>query len=218
MGIFAASSRSSANLIKILLPIKARLISEQNNYIKNIRLGISNIPNNLLKSSLIPDTLKTDVVHVAYFISDTDKFSNKGIILDYGSYEYINDEKLAFEYKEEGGLRYGYISYDSFLKDSGKAAMINLDLSKSAPIRFNYLIDELKKNNSWKKDDYSSIAHNCQHFAIEVIKILKPRFNPIGILPGENANLIEGRSPEEIIPNNILKVLKEISNNTNSSN
>lgn len=32
----------------------------------------------------------------------------------------------------------------------------------------------------------------------------------MGILPGENPYLIEGRSPEEIIPNNILKVLKEI--------
>ena len=47
MGIFAASSRSSANLIKILLPIKARKITEQNNLIKRVTLGISIISNEI---------------------------------------------------------------------------------------------------------------------------------------------------------------------------
>ena len=100
MGIFAASSRSSANLIKILLPIKARKITEQNNLIKRVTLGISNISNDINKSSIIPNIMKKEVVHVAFFIQDQDGFSNKGIILDYGSYEYIDDEKLVFEYKE----------------------------------------------------------------------------------------------------------------------
>ena len=50
-------------------------------------------------------------------------FQNIGIILDYGSYEYVEDERLAFEYKEEGGLRFGYIEYQQFIKDSGKAAI-----------------------------------------------------------------------------------------------
>ncbi len=210
MGIFAASSRSSANLIKILLPIKARKITEQNNLIKRVTLGISNISNDINKSSIIPNIMKKEVVHVAFFIQDQDGFSNKGIILDYGSYEYINDEKLVFEYKEEGGLRFGYIEYQAFMSDSGKAAMVNLDITKSPPVRFNYLIDTLKENGNWRQKDYSSTSHNCQDFAIEVIKIIKPKFTPIGIMPGENANLIEGKTPEDIIPKGILETLKGI--------
>jgi len=210
MGIFAASSRSSANLIKILLPIKARKITEQNNLIKRVTLGISNISNDINKSSIIPNIMKKEVVHVAFFIQDQDGFSNKGIILDYGSYEYINDEKLVFEYKEEGGLRFGYIEYQAFMSDSGKAAMVNLDITKSPPVRFNYLIDKLKENGNWRQKDYSSTSHNCQDFAIEVIKIIKPKFTPIGIMPGENSSLIEGKTPEDIIPKGILETLKGI--------
>ena len=210
MGIIAASSRSSANLIKILLPIKARKITEQNNLIKRVTLGISNISNNVNTSIFIPNVLKKEVVHVAFFIQDKDGFSNKGIILDYGSYEYIDDEKLVFEYKEEGGLRFGYIEYQAFMSDSGKAAMVNLDITKSPPVRFNYLIDTLKKNGNWRQKDYSSTSNNCQDFAIEVIKIIKPKFTPIGILPGENPSLIEGKTPEEIIPKKILEAFQSI--------
>ena len=202
--IFAASSRSSANLIKILLP-GARKIAEQNNFIKRVTLGISTISQDIKESFLLPNMVKTKVVHVAFFIQDKDGFTNTGIILDYGSYEYVNSEKLIFEYKEEGGLRYGYIDYQAFMKDSGKAAMVNLDISKSAPVRFNYLIDKLKEKGNWRLKDYSSSSHNSQDFAIEVIKILKPKFNVLGITPGENPKLIEGKTVEEIIPNGILK-------------
>lgn len=208
--LFAASSRSSANLIKILVPIKARKITEQNNFIKRLTLGISRISNDISDSSFILNSIKTEVVHVAFFIQVQEGFSNKGIILDYGQYEYINDERLVFEYNEGGGLRFGYIGYQNFMADSGKIAMVNLYISKSAPVRFNYLIDKLKKHGYWREQDYSSISHNCQHFAIEVIKILKPKFDPIGIMPGENSKLIEGKSPEEIIPKEILKTLKNI--------
>ena len=210
MGIFAASSRSSANLVKILLPIKARKITEQNNFIKRVTLGISRISNDINNISIVPNFIKAEVVHVAFFLQDQDGFSNNGILLDYGQYEYIENEKLVFEYEEDGGLRFGYINYQSFMSDSGKAAMVNLDISKSPPVRFNYLIDTLKKNGSWREKDYSATSHNCQDFAIEVIKILKPKFAPIGIMPGENASLIEGRTPEDIIPKGILKQLKNI--------
>ena len=205
MGILS----SSANLIKKLLPTTtARKIKERNNLIKRVSLGISNISNYVNKSSIIPNVVKKEVVHVAFFIQDQDGFSNKGIILDYGKYEYINDEKLVFEYKEEGGLRFGYIEYQAFMSDS--VAIVNLDITKSPPIRFNELIDTLKKNGNWRQKDYSSISHNSQDFAVEVIKIIKPKFTPIGIMPGENSSLIEGKTPEQIIPKGILETLKRI--------
>ena len=155
----------------------------------------------------IPNVLKKEVVHVAFFIQDEDGYSNKGIILDYGPYEYIDDKKFVFEYKEEGGLRFGYIKYQAFMSDSGKTAMVNL---KSRPVRFNYLIDTLKKIGNWRQKDYSSISHSSLDFAIEVIKIIKPKFTPIGILPGENPSLIEGKTPEEIIPKKILEAFQSI--------
>ncbi len=205
MGILS----SSANLIKKLLPTTtARKIKERNNLIKRVSLGISNISNYVNKSSIIPNVVKKEVVHVFFFIQDQDGFSNKGIILDYGSYEYIDDEKLVFEYKEEGGLRFGYIEYQAFMSDS--VAIVNLDITKSPPIRFNELIDTLKKNGNWRQKDYSSISHNSQDFAVEVIKIIKPKFTPLGIMPGENSSLIEGKTPDEIIPPKILKTLQSI--------
>ena len=205
MGILS----SSANLIKKLLPTTtARKIKERNNLIKRVSLGISNISNYVNKSSIIPNIMKKEVVHVFFFIQDQDGFSNKGIILDYGSYEYIDDEKLVFEYKEEGGLRFGYIEYQAFMSDS--VAIVNLDITKSPPIRFNELIDTLKKNGNWRQKDYSSISHNSQDFAVEVIKIIKPKFTPLGIMPGENSSLIEGKTPDEIIPPKILKTLQSI--------
>ena len=164
MGILS----SSANLIKKLLPTTtARKIKERNNLIKRVSLGISNISNYVNKSSIIPNVVKKEVVHVFFFIQDQDGFSNKGIILDYGSYEYIDDEKLVFEYKEEGGLRFGYIEYQAFMSDS--VAIVNLDITKSPPIRFNELIDTLKKNGNWRQKDYDKYLNNAPSSDIYII-------------------------------------------------
>ena len=99
------------------------------------------------------------------------------------------------------------------MKDAGKAAMVNLDIRNLPPIRFNYLIDKLKEKGNWRLKDYSSSSHNSQDFAIEVIKILKPKFNVLGITPGENPKLIEGKTVEEIIPNGILKTFNMLNKN-----
>ena len=78
----------------------------------------------------------------------------------------------------------------------------------------NYYIVEFYFYNSfkfysWKQKDYSNLHHNCQHFAVEIIKILNPQFNNMGIMPGENASLIEGKDEEQIIPSVILEQLKK---------
>ncbi len=205
-GSIDSSLRSSKALIKLLFPgSRANKIPEDNLPIKTLCLGLSRIDDFM---SSIPGVGK-EISHAAFLLGTENKFQNKCIILDYGDYKYLKDEKLAFEYNEEGGLRYGYIEYNNFQKEFGKAAMIKLDLSKSPPVRFNALIDKLKEKGSWKQIDYSNINHNCQHFAVEVIKILKPKFTPIGILPGDNAELIEGKDVEEIIPGTILEQLKK---------
>ena len=204
--LISSSSRSSKALIKLLFPgSRANKIPEDNLPIKTLCLGLSRIDD---FTSSIPSVGK-EISHAAFLLGTDVKFQNKGIILDYGDYKYLKDEKLAFEYNEEGGLRYGYIEYNNFTKEFGKAAMIKLDLSKSPLVRFNDLIDKIKVKGSWKQKDYSILHHNCQHFAVEVIKTLKPKFNPIGILPGDNAELIEGKDPEEIIPETILEQLKK---------
>ncbi len=205
-GLGYSSTSSSKALSKLLFPgSRAHKIVEDNLPIKSLYLGLSRIDD---VTSSIPRVGK-EICHAAFLLGTDVKFQNKGIILDYGDYDYLKDEKLAFEYNKEGGLRYGYIEYNNFLKEFGKAAMIKLDLSKSPPVRYNDLIDKIKEKGSWKKKDYSNINHNCQDFAVEVIKILKPKFNPIGILPGDNAELIEGKDAEAIIPGTILEQLKK---------
>ena len=101
------------------------------------------------------------------------------------------------------------MKYDIFRKYLASACLINLDLSKSPLITFNTLIDKVKEEDSWTKEDYSFRKKNCQHFIGKIVSILKPNYTPIGILPGENADLIEGKMIEEIIPSPILTELKK---------
>ena len=71
------------------------------------------------------------------------------------------------------------------------------------------MIEEIKNEGSWKKNDYKVTTHNCQHFISGIIQKLKPNFDTIGILPGDNSDLIEGQNIEQIIPSTILNVLNK---------
>ena len=101
------------------------------------------------------------------------------------------------------------MKYDIFKRQLASAALINLDLSKSPKIRFNTLIEKLKENDCWTKENYSFIKKNCQHFIGKAISILQPKYTPLGILPGDNSDLIEGKMIEDIIPSPILEQLKK---------
>lgn len=205
------SSNSSNNHLNTLIPnSRACQINIDNEIIKRAYIGLSLLD----KSTIKKWAVGVNYVHSSIFMSYSDSVNFEGIVLEFGVYDYENDDRIKYEYDKKGGMRYGKMKYDIFKKELASAAIINLDLSKSPMIRFNTLIDKLKENNDiWRKEDYSLIHRNCQHFIAKIISILQPKFSPIGILPGENADLIEGKKIQEIIPSLILEQLKKFENN-----
>ena len=199
-------SYSSNNNLNNLIPnSRAAQISIDNELIKKAYIGLSLLDKSTAKKWIVG----TNYVHASLFIGCSDKVDSEGIIVEFGVYDYQEDNRIRYEYDLKGGLRYGKMKYDIFRKYLASACLINLDLSKSPLITFNTLIDKVKEEDSWTKEDYSFRKKNCQHFIGKIVSILKPNYTPIGILPGENADLIEGKMIEEIIPSPILTELKK---------
>ena len=85
---------------------------------------------------------------------------------------------MKYEYKS-GGMRFGWIELMEFQNNLASDISINLNLK---PILiFRNLIEEIKLNDNWDYNSYSSINHNCQHFCAKVISILKAKFNSHGV-------------------------------------
>jgi len=79
---------------------------------------------------------------------------------------------MKYEYKS-GGMRFGWIELMEFQNNLASDISINLNLK---PILiFRNLIEEIKLNDNWDYNSYSSINHNCQHFCAKVISILKAK-------------------------------------------
>ena len=200
------SSESSKNHLDYLKQdSRAMSINIENELIKRAYIGLCRVDESTIKRW----GLGVNYVHASILLCATDSFVSEGIILEYGKYDYEKDERIKYEYDIDGGMRYGKISFSNFKKYQASSALINLDLNKSPLVRFNKLIEEIKNEGSWKKNDYKVTTHNCQHFICEVIQKLKPNFDTIGILPGDNSDLIEGQNIEQIIPSTILHVLNK---------
>ena len=202
---------SSSNYLDNLIPnSRANQINIDNEIIKRAYIGLSLLD----KSTVKKWAVGVNYVHSALFLGYSDSINFEGIVLEFGVYDYDDDERIKYEYDLKGGMRYGKMKYDKFKKELGSAAIINLDLSKSPKIRFNTLIEKLKENNDiWRKEDYSLVHRNCKHFTAKAISILPPKFSTIGVLPGENADLIEGKMIQDIIPSLILEQLKKFKTN-----
>lgn len=199
------SSSSSNHLNYLIENSRACKINIDNELIKRAYIGLSLLD----KSTVKKWAVGVNYVHAAIFMGSSEQINFEGIILEFGVYDYEDDERIKYEYDLKGGMRYGKMKYDVFKKQLATASLINIDLSKSPKVRFNNLLEKLKENDSWTKEDYSCFNKNCQHFIAKVISILKPKYTPLGILPGENADLIEGKMVEDIIPSPILEELKK---------
>lgn len=202
------SISSSNHLDNLINNSRAIQINVDNEIIKRAYIGLSLLD----KSTIKKWAVGINYVHSALFLGYSDSINSEGIVLEFGMYDHEDDERIKYEYDLKGGMRYGKMNYNIFYKILGSAALINLDLSKSPKIRFNTLIEKLKENDTWKKEDYSVLHKNCQHFVAKSISILQPKFSPIGVFPGENAELIEGKNIQEIIPPPILEQLKKFEN------
>ena len=189
--------------------------------IKQITLGISNLENKIVKIAR-----KEEAVHVAFFISDldNDSFDDKGILLEYGKYESKNKNNkkglMKYEY-DDGGMRYGWCKMNDFQKSLATAVCINLDLEPPL-ILFKELIEKIKEkkvnnkynknNKNWDLNSFSAINHNCQHFAANVIEILKAKYDDKNIIIRNNEMHKNGKKID-ILP----KIIKEnlLNNNNN---
>ena len=199
------SVSSNNYLDNLIANSRAAQINVNNEMIKKAYIGLSLLD----KSTIKKWAVGANYVHASIFMGASEEINFEGIILEFGVYDYEDDPRIKYEYDVKGGMRYGKMKYDIFKKTLASACLVNLDLSKSQKITFNTLIEKLKENDSWKKEDYSVYKKNCQHFIAKAISILQPKFTPIGILPGENSDLIEGKMVEEIIPKSILNELKK---------
>ena len=187
--------------------------------IKQITLGISN-----LESKIAKIAKKEEAVHTAFFISNlgNESFGDEGIILEYGKYESKNNGNGLMKYEyDDGGMRYGWCKLTDFQNSLATAVCINLDLEPPLII-FRDLIERLKEkkennkynqnNRNWDLKDFSTIYHNCQHFAAKVIEILKAKCND-KYIEIRNNELLKNGKKIDIIPKIIREALLNNNNN-----
>ena len=167
---------------------------------------------------------KEEAVHAAFWISnlDSDYFGDIGILLEYGKYESKNNKNGLMKYEyDDGGMRYGWCKLTNFQYSLATAVCINLELEPPL-ILFRDLIERLKEKNAnnkynqnnknWNLNDFSTLSHNCQHFAAKAIEILKAKYDDKNITIRNNELHKEGKKID-IIPKIIKEALLNNSNN-----
>jgi lipoprotein NlpI len=63
--------------------------------------------------------------------------------------------------------------YHSKIFNGKKGAIIIENITIDNIMTFNELIEECKRETSWKANDYNLATHNCQDFIAKVIEVLK---------------------------------------------
>ena len=150
---------------------------------------------------------------------DTEILNENGILIEYGDYDsnkyeekvLVNKGLVIYHYGDKGGLRYYIKKYSEFIKEFGDIGYIDLNIHVDNQITFNTFLNKVAKpeENKWIKKNFSSCFNfNCQTFAIEALKELKPHFNSCNIYPNDE-NLLGKKSKQklEFIPSNIKKQL-----------
>lgn len=172
--------------------------------VKQLVLGLSDIK----KHKILKNIYKERYAHAALFISneDNDHFDDKGIILEYGKYEYNANEKKPIRYiYEDGGMRFGWVKLKDFQRDLADIATVNLELNQPF-ILFRDLIEKLKKDEDWDLASFAAFEHNCQHFCAKAIKILKAKYNNNSIVIRDNSSIGKGKKTD-ILPKPIRDAL-----------
>lgn len=211
------SSTSSATPV-------ANLISNWgNNPIVSCVLGISKIgrasllSNNIAHAALLLLNKKID-----YDQDTDDEIENLiGILIEYGDYspkmasteeDYFKKGLVIYHYGEKGGLRYYVKKYSEFIEEFGDKGYVDLNIDVNNQKTFEYFINKIakKENDKWIKANYSVGLNNfnCQTFAIEAIKEIKPSFNVNNVNPSD-ATLAKKKTKQKLdfIPSNIRSEL-----------
>ena len=218
---FNSSSKSTSSAFSV----KDVITRWGNNTIASCVLGISKINftsdyiNKISHSALLLLDKNID-----YDKDEDEKIQEElGILIEYGEYspdmcseekKYVKNGLVKYHYGNKGGLRYYGKKYSEFIKVFGDIGYVDLNIHADNQISFNVFLEKVAdiKENKWIKENYSiglTNNFNCQDFAVESLKLLKPYFNFANINPN-TSDLIHKKSYKkklEFVPDNIMKEL-----------
>ena len=215
---FNSSSKSSSSANAVTDIIK----QWGQNTIASCILGISkiNIASNLINKIshaallLLPEKIDYD--------EDFSSLQKKyGILIEFGDYNpnmcdteknYVKNKYVIYHYEDKGGLRYYGKIYNDFCKEFGDLGYIEFNINVDYQLSFNGFLDKIakKEENRWIQEKYSALNFNCQNFAIETLKLLKPYFYNINIHLNTNAPRELNSMKDKIgyfVPSNIQSII-----------
>lgn len=217
---FNSSSKSTSSAFSV----KDVITRWGNNTIGSCVLGISriNLASDYINKISHAALLLLDK-NIDYDKDEDEKIQEElGILIEYGEYspdmcseekKYVEKGLVKYHYGNKGGLRYYGKKYSEFIKVFGDIGYIDLNIHADNQITFNVFLEKIAdvKENKWIKENYCAGLRNfnCQDFAVESLKQLKPYFNFANINP-KSSELINKKSFKkklEFVPDNILKEL-----------
>ena len=101
--------------------------------IKKVYIGLSHLEQNT-GNKLARAIFGDEVSHASFFFTMGEKLSEKGILVQYGKYEYIKNKKevlglnvnaIGYPYEEKGGLIFGEIEFNLYKKEFCSTRTIN---------------------------------------------------------------------------------------------
>lgn len=93
---------SSSNYLENLIPnSQANQMNINNEIIKRAYIGLSLLD----KSTVKKQAVGVNYVHSALFLGYSDSINFEGIVLEFGVYDYDDDERIKYEYDLKGDMR-----------------------------------------------------------------------------------------------------------------
>ena len=210
---------SCESLMKMFKGRSAIELIQSTEIIKKIIIGISYLDNNN-PNSILQKIFGNIYSHASLFFLIGKKNNKTGIIVQYGKYKNNNKKsskildananKIGYVYND-GGLIYGEMEYNDYIKEFCTICNINLDYNHNS-ITLKKFIEEVKNKGVWNLNSYISHrlgitpSHNCQDFVAAGISVLKPKYNPQFINIRDNTNF-DDDDVEKGIPDPIIKQL-----------
>ena len=143
----------------------------------------------------------------------------EGILVEYGPYNpnmceieinYIKQKLVTYHYGDKGGLRYYGKNLEQFKEKFGNRCYIEMDINSYNQKTFDAFINEVAPicDYNWIKSKYNALNHNCQYFAAEALKILKPVYSKFKVTNTVEINKSDIRTKH--VPPVIMDVLKTL--------
>ena len=220
---FNSSSNSSSNSSTCVKDITKEW---ETNCMASCVLGISKIG--------MASNLSYDYAHAALLLLDKQIDYNgdckyekdMGILIEYGDYSpdmnkkeknFVDKGYVVYHYGNKGGLRYYGKKYKEFIKDFGDIGYIDFNIAADNQNTFEYFLSHITnlEEKKWIKERYVAFgfinSFNCQTFAKESIKLLKPYYTFANISP-RAMNLLAAKKYKDkydFVPKDIKNILDD---------